>query len=65
MKNYFLYCNSRKKKIKCFGVCDLNDTLYLSPPWVDLSLSLVCAPALSLKFLSDGERKAERDQDIF
>lgn len=41
MRNDFLYCNklTKEKKIKCFGVCDLNDTLYLSPPLLDLSLS--------------------------
>lgn len=38
MKNDFLYCNkpTKEKKIKCFGLCDLNDTLYLSPPLLDL-----------------------------
>lgn len=38
--------NQQKKKIKCFGLCDLNDTLYLSPPLLDLLLSRSCAPAL-------------------
>lgn len=45
MKNDFLYCNKqpKEKKIKCFGLCDLNDTLYLSPEMLDLSL--FCAPS--------------------
>lgn len=40
MKHDFLYCNKlmKEKKIKCFGVCDLNDTLYLSPHLLDLLL---------------------------
>lgn len=49
MKSDFLYCNkpTKDKNKTCFGLCDLNYTLYLSPPVARfLSLSRSCAPAL-------------------
>lgn len=67
MKNDFLYCNKqpKEKKIKCFGVCDLNDTLYLSPLFAQ-SLSLFCAPALchSVKFLGDPMERGKSEREI-
>lgn len=51
----------KKKIIKCFGVCDLNDTLYLSPPLLDLSLSRRSSN-VSLKFPSDQKAVVERER---
>lgn len=66
MRNDFLYCNklTKVKKIKCFGVCDLNDTLYLSPPWLDLSPSHSSVALQRFTQWKEGRRKAARGREI-
>lgn len=63
--------NQQKKKIKCFGRCDLNDTLHLSPTVArSLALSRSCAPALchsvekKKSFVVQWREKMQREKQI-
>lgn len=62
--------NQQKKKIKCFGRCDLNDTLHLSPTVArSLALSLLCPSTVPFgekkkSFVVQWREKMQREKQI-